>query len=476
MMGIMNARKLLVITSATAGSQNDITDDIKKLLESAQRDHQLISVTKPPELKKVMQRINLEEFEAVAVYGGDGTVIAAIKIFGKKQLPILILPGGTANILAGYYNVPPAIEALEQYLKDTLIIIRSDIATVNDNLLVLDMHAGWWTESIKETPRKLKKKIGPSAYAWSALQKVSTAPLQKYEFTLNGKTKHTTTGYTFLIANQGNQNVLGLPIFPRDHAPGMVQMAIIKSVRAKHLLKWFLRRLVGKDTPSVIQIYRARKILITKSPQYILADDASKKVSLPLEVVAGKYTAKLLVPPVSPALSIFVKAYRWLELWLHRLVQRARTLLNSGPNIRYSHVAPNLYLGGKYQAQTYNLFREWGITGVVSMRKRASAPTPNDIEVLSLPTQDWMPPKVEDLQKGVEFINKKIAAGGSVYVHCRLGEGRGPTMAAAYLISNGFTIDEALAQLKKYRPVARPNARQRKRLAEFQQAYNSEES
>lgn len=387
-----------------------------------------------------------------------------------------MLPGGTANVLAGYYNMPPALEALKQYLKNTLIMVRSDLATVNDNLLVLDMYAGWWTDSIKETSRELKKKIGPSAYAWSALKKVSAAPLQKYEFTINAKTTYKTEGYTFLIANQGNQNVLGLPIFLRDHAPGMVQMAIIKSVKARHLVTWFLRRLIGKDMPSVIQVYRARKITITQSPQYILADDASKKVSLPLEVVAGEYTAKLLVPPAKPSLNTFVKGYRWLELLLHRGVQRARTLLNAGPNIRYSHVAPNLYLGGKYPAHTYDLFREWGITGIVSMRTHASAPGPKDIEVLHLPTQDWMPPKLEDLQKGAKFINEKIANGGSVYVHCRLGEGRGPTMAAAYLLSNGFTVEEALAQLSKYRPVARPNARQRKRLTELQEAYNKDES
>lgn len=70
--------------------------------------------------------------------------------------------------------------------------------------------------------------------------------------------------------------------------------------------------------------------------------------------------------------------------------------------------------------------------------------------------------------RGVEFINKKVAEGGSVYVHCRQGEGRGPSMAAAYLISQGLSLEEALQVIKKSRPMARPNKSQTKRLAEWQ--------
>ena len=45
-------------------------------------------------------------------------------------------------------------------------------------------------------------------------------------------------------------------------------------------------------------------------------------------------------------------------------------------------------------------------------------------------------------------------------------------MAAAYLISQGFTVDEAIARLVKYRPMVRPNAAQLKRLAEWQELCN----
>jgi protein-tyrosine phosphatase len=39
-----------------------------------------------------------------------------------------------------------------------------------------------------------------------------------------------------------------------------------------------------------------------------------------------------------------------------------------------------------------------------------------------------------------------------VYIHCGAGIGRAPTMAAAYLMHQGTTLDDALKKIKKVRP------------------------
>ncbi|HSH31353.1 MAG TPA: dual specificity protein phosphatase, partial [Candidatus Saccharimonadales bacterium] len=66
-----------------------------------------------------------------------------------------------------------------------------------------------------------------------------------------------------------------------------------------------------------------------------------------------------------------------------------------------------------------------------------------------------------------QFIAEQIRAGGAVYIHCRLGEGRGPTVAAAYLISQGMRPEDALAHLRRFRPFARPNKKQVRQLIRF---------
>jgi protein-tyrosine phosphatase len=69
-----------------------------------------------------------------------------------------------------------------------------------------------------------------------------------------------------------------------------------------------------------------------------------------------------------------------------------------------------------------------------------------------LPTIDDTAPTEEQLNTGVAFIHKVIANGGKVYIHCSAGVGRAPTMAAAYLIYTGYSLEEALLLIRKVRP------------------------
>ena len=92
-------------------------------------------------------------------------------------------------------------------------------------------------------------------------------------------------------------------------------------------------------------------------------------------------------------------------------------------------------------------------------RQRQSADEYDDAEhglafakYLHLPTIDDDAPTLEHLAEGAEFIRDEIEGGGTVYIHCAGGIGRAPTMAAAYLISIGKTLDEALAMIRKPRP------------------------
>jgi dual specificity MAP kinase phosphatase len=75
---------------------------------------------------------------------------------------------------------------------------------------------------------------------------------------------------------------------------------------------------------------------------------------------------------------------------------------------------------------------------------------------------------MEDLIKGAEFAHKVIQDGGKVYIHCRQGLGRGPTMAIAYLMRMGATYADAFAAVKRVRPFIRPRRVQVQRLKELE--------
>jgi protein tyrosine phosphatase (PTP) superfamily phosphohydrolase (DUF442 family) len=142
----------------------------------------------------------------------------------------------------------------------------------------------------------------------------------------------------------------------------------------------------------------------------------------------------------------------------------------SGVNIRsLSQITPQLHVGGQYRQRGWRRMQARGITAVVNLRiefddQEAGIAPPL---YLYLPTLDDNTPTLEELQAGAAFMTEQVANGGSVYVHCGSGIGRAPTMAAAYLISTGVTLDEAWETIDKVRPFIRPTAVQVERIEQF---------
>lgn len=142
---------------------------------------------------------------------------------------------------------------------------------------------------------------------------------------------------------------------------------------------------------------------------------------------------------------------------------------------KLSEVTPQLHVGGQHRRKGYKRLLKRGITAIVNMRENKYSDVKKGIggeRHLHLPTIDHTPPSIDDLMRGVEFIAREIDEfGGKVYIHCRAGCGRAPSMAAAYLISTGMSRKEALKLIKKTRPFISLNKNQRRVLDEFAKAW-----
>lgn len=141
------------------------------------------------------------------------------------------------------------------------------------------------------------------------------------------------------------------------------------------------------------------------------------------------------------------------------------------PFLKYSEITPQLYLGGQYYARALENLQKIGITAIVSMRERSIEELLGfeHINKLHLPTRDLGAPSIENLKKGIAFIQRELDEGGKVYIHCHLGEGRGPSMVIAYLMSSGMLYEDAFNLVKSIRPFIRPTKPQVERLKELEQ-------
>lgn len=70
---------------------------------------------------------------------------------------------------------------------------------------------------------------------------------------------------------------------------------------------------------------------------------------------------------------------------------------------------------------------------------------------LRIPIRNHHAPTQQQFKKGVAFIDKFVKAKKKIYVHCKNGHGRSPTMVAAYFVRKGKNVKEAIGFLKKRR-------------------------
>ncbi len=148
---------------------------------------------------------------------------------------------------------------------------------------------------------------------------------------------------------------------------------------------------------------------------------------------------------------------------------RGGSKLTGVPILRYSQITPQLYVGPQFNQKGKRHLEQQGIHYDVNLRIEFddAAHGLALAHYCYLPTVDDDAPTLEHLQQGAEFIEQAIESGGKVYVHCAGGVGRAPTAAAAYLIRQGLTPDEALDFIGKARPFINPVPAQIEQLRRF---------
>lgn len=152
---------------------------------------------------------------------------------------------------------------------------------------------------------------------------------------------------------------------------------------------------------------------------------------------------------------------------------RAAPKLTGVPLRQFSEVTEAIWVGGQINERGKAYLIERGVTNAVNMRiEYDDAERKLDLPgYCYLPTIDDDAPSMEHLQQGIKFVTEAIERAEKVYIHCAGGIGRAPTMAAAYFISTGMSLDEALTLIREVRPFISVTPPQIARLKELEALY-----
>ena len=126
------------------------------------------STEKPQELANIIRSYR-DRVDLVIIGGGDGTLNAAIEGLVDTQLPLGILPLGTANDLARTLQIPQSIPQACQVIA-TGHSQRIDLGKVNHKHFFNVASLGLSVQITRQLDKKAKRTWGVLAYAATAIQ------------------------------------------------------------------------------------------------------------------------------------------------------------------------------------------------------------------------------------------------------------------------------------------------------------------
>ena len=182
--------------------------------------------------KKVRKALE-EGADLVLVWGGDGMVQRAIDVLAGTDVPMAVLPAGTANLFAANLGIP---EDLERAVNIALHGERRriDVGTVNGEHFGVMAGTGFDALMIRDADRGLKDRFGRAAYVWTGARNLQRSRAQ-VRVDVDGKRWYEGAAGCVLVGNLGTI-IGGIGAFD-DARPddGMLDVGVVK---ATSVLDW----------------------------------------------------------------------------------------------------------------------------------------------------------------------------------------------------------------------------------------------
>lgn len=277
--------------------ENAIISRMDDVINTHQRAGYIVEpfrIDKDSDIKDAFEGID-DTYKYILIAGGDGTVDSVINKMKQNNidLPVALLPVGTANDFAKYLGMPSDIEeACNQIINSK--IKRFDLGKINNKYFVNVASTGVFTDISQKTDNSLKNTMGKLAYYVKALEEVTNlktihVKIQSPVVNFEGKI------YTLLVFNgQTAGNIKFADLSQADD--GLLDVVVLK----KELITSALNNLIIKikkgqlaDMDGVLY-FKCSELRVECDDDVVTDIDGERGPDFPLEITCERRSIKIL--------------------------------------------------------------------------------------------------------------------------------------------------------------------------------------
>jgi YegS/Rv2252/BmrU family lipid kinase len=290
-------RLIHVIINPAAGQNEPILNVLNAVLRPAGIKWEVFITNEAGDACKYARQALLADADAVAVYGGDGTVTEAANGLIGSNVPLAILPGGTANVTSIELGIPDRLQDAVALLYDTSRSDRLvDMGMVGERPFLGHVGIGLEADMHQVADRSLKDRFGILAYPIAALQALRDRPVAHYTLVLDGE-KVEIEGLDCMVTNLGSIGMLGATIAGNiSVSDGLLDVIVIRRADAMSF-----GQLVGSmtgmaDPANLLPHWQVRNANITADPPQHIATDGEVLGSTPVDIKVLPRAVHIIVP------------------------------------------------------------------------------------------------------------------------------------------------------------------------------------
>ncbi len=267
----MDFKRVHVIVNPASGKDQPILHTLNSVFHAAGIDWDVYVTKAGGDARRLAAEAVRAGADAVAVYGGDGTVAEVAAGLFNSEMPLVVLPGGTTNATARSMGIPVELAGAAKLLADPNARVRMmDMLQVGDSYYFGVVAMGIPGEVANLADRESKDRWGNLAYALSAVRATVHAPNSDYVITLDGQELRS-HGVICIILNQSAGLARLKP--PVDGADGLLDVMIFRDESLRTVAKAAGNVLLRNENLVPVEHWQGRKVTVTSQPaQAIQAD------------------------------------------------------------------------------------------------------------------------------------------------------------------------------------------------------------